>query len=162
MQINLEREALLYDIANYAFVEGDIMATDNLHAQHQTQDIIAKGNIERVNRVLSLSHAECIEMLYPYSKKPLRSDYYLDNSDLAPDYYEIEVKFPKGFSSTTADLLVRLVHEYMVCRVVADWMSITNPSSYETWQRKVEDSGNKIRNSLTNRRAPILRKLRPF
>ena len=40
------REQLLYDISNYAFVEGDIMGEDAEHARHQVKDIAEEGNVD--------------------------------------------------------------------------------------------------------------------
>lgn len=69
--LTFKRTELLYDAENYSFVEGDIMKADDEHARHQVFDIAAKGNIDRVTRVLNLAHAECVEMLFPYSKEEI-------------------------------------------------------------------------------------------
>ena len=66
--LTFKRSELLYDVENYSFVEGDIMETENEHARHQVFDIGQSGNVNRVTRVLNLTHAECVEMLYPYTR----------------------------------------------------------------------------------------------
>lgn len=158
-----KRQELIYDAANYSFVEGDIMKADDEHARHQVFDIAEKGNIDRVTRVLNLSYAECVEMLYPYTKEEVADEQdALNNVLTAPEEYRIVLNLPVGFSLTTVKLLQNLIHEYFVCRVLADWMSITNPHSEANWERKFESMRSKIRTSLVSRTGKVKRKLKPF
>ena len=60
-----DREALFYDIANVAYVEGDVMQTENVHDKHQVIDIAEDGNVDRVTRLLDVAHATCVDFLYP-------------------------------------------------------------------------------------------------
>ena len=161
MTLTFYTDGLLHDIANYSYVEGDIMSGDNIHAQHHTQDIIAEGNIDRVYRVLGLSHAEVTEMLYPFSKS-LATSTSLDNKENQPGKYEIEITPPVGFSETTLQLLRHLIHEYMVSAVLADWLSITNPNSAPNWEAKKEALKHRIKTCLTNRTGKLTRKMSPF
>jgi hypothetical protein len=158
-----KRKELLYDAENCSFVEGDIMKTDNEHARHQVFDIAQKGNIDRVTRVLNTAHAECVEMLYPYTKEEmLDGQEALDDVLRQPETYEIRLTLPKTFSLTTLRMLKELIHEYLVCRVLADWMSITNPASEAKWEKKFAMLRNKIQTALMSRTRKIKRKLKPF
>lgn len=161
--LTFKRSELLYDAANYSFVEGDIMKADDEHARHQVFDIAEKGNIDRVTRVLNLSHAECVEMLFPYTKEDIADGQEALNDVLTvPEEYHIVLNLPVGFSLTTVRLLQNLIHEYLVCRVLADWMSITNPNSEANWERKFESLRSKIRTSLVSRTGKVRRKCKPF
>lgn len=161
--LTFKRSELIYDAANYSFVEGDIMKADEEHARHQVFDIAEKGNIDRVTRVLNLAHAECVEMLYPYTKEEVaEGQTALDDVLNAPEEYSIVMNLPVGFSLTTVKLLEHLIHEYLVCRVLADWMSITNPSSERNWEEKFKSLKTKIQTSLVSRAGKIRRKLKPF
>lgn len=161
--LTFKRQELIYDAANYSFVEGDIMKADDEHARHQVFDIAEKGNIDRVTRVLNLSHAECVEMLFPYTKEDIADGQEALNDVLtAPEEYHIVLNLPVGFSLTTVRLLQNLIHEYLVCRVLADWMSITNPNSEANWERKFESLRSKIRTSLVSRTGKVRRKCKPF
>lgn len=161
--LTFKRSELLYDAANYSFVEGDIMKADDEHARHQVFDIAEKGNIDRVTRVLNLAHAECVEMLFPYTKEEIAEGQEALNDVLtAPEEYHIVLNLPVGFSLTTVRLLQNLIHEYLVCRVLADWMSITNPNSEANWERKFESLRSKIRTSLMSRTGKVRRKCKPF
>ena len=51
---------------------------------------------------------------------------------------------------------------HKLCRVLADWMSITNPESEANWQRKFTTLREKIRTALVSRTKMIRRKLSPF
>ena len=80
----------------------------------------------------------------------------------APEVYRIVLNLPDGFSLTTLRLLTHLIHEYLVCRVLADWMSITNPDSEETWEKKFRELKMKIQTSLVSRTGKVRRKCKPF
>lgn len=157
------RKELVYDASNYSYVEGDIMDIDDEHRRHQVIDIAQEGNIDRVTRVLNMAHAECVEMLYPYSKEEIPVDQEpLTDKLQEPEKYEINLTLPDSFSMTTLKLLEHLIHEYMVCRVLADWMSITNPGSEANWEKKFTELRDGISNCLVSRRRRIRRKLKPF
>lgn len=162
--LTFKRSELLYDAENYSFVEGDIMrASDDHHARHQVFDIGQEGNVDRVTRVLNLAHSECVEMLYPYTKEEIPDEQeVLDDKLEEPEDYNIELTLPDGFSLSTARLLKNLIHEYLVCKVLSDWMSITNPSSQANWESKIEEQKGKIRTSLMSRMGKVRRKLKPF
>lgn len=161
--LTFKRTELIYDAENYSFVEGDIMKADDEHARHQVFDIGQSGNIDRVTRVLNLAHAECVEMLYPYTKQEIPDEQEaLDNVLDAPEAYHIVLNLPIGFSLSTVQLLKHLVHEYLVCRVLADWMSITNPSSQANWEEKFKAMKSRIQTSLVSRIGKVKRKLKPF
>lgn len=163
VELTFKRAELLYDVENYSFVEADIMRADDDHARHQVFDIGQSGNVDRVTRMLNLAHSECNEMLYPYTKIDIPDDMeQMDDELCEPDAYVIELTLPIAFSMTTVKLLEHLIHEYMVCRVLADWMSITNPESKANWEEKTERLKMKIQTSLVSRSGKIRRKLKPF
>ena len=69
--LGFKREQLMYDIKNYAYIEGSVMDTDSNHNRHMVQDVGEDGNVDRVTRVLNLTVAKCRELLYPYTKNEL-------------------------------------------------------------------------------------------
>ena len=161
--LTFKRAELIYDASNYSFVEADIMPEGDECRRHQVFDIGQAGNVDRVTRVLNTAHAECVEMLYPYTKEEIPDEHEaLDDVLKEPETYEIKLTLPETFSLTTLRLLEELIHEYLVCRVLADWMSITNPESEANWQRKFTTLREKIRTALVSRTKMIRRKLSPF
>ena len=161
--LTFKRAELIYDASNYSFVEADILPEGDECRRHQVFDIGQDGNVDRVTRVLNMAHAECVEMLYPYTKEEIPDEQEaLDDVLKEPETYEIKLTLPETFSLTTLRLLEELIHEYLVCRVLADWMSITNPESEANWQRKFTTLREKIRTALVSRTKMIRRKLSPF
>lgn len=156
------REQLLYDIGNYAFVEGDLLGEDAEHVAHQVKDIVESGNVDRVTRVLNLAHRECEELLYPWTKTSLADGAVLDDRLVVPDRYEIVLTVPSTFARTTVELLRDSIHEYMVCRVLQDWLSLTNTPGAAAWDEKLAGIKAKIQQSLLSRTRYVRRKLKPF
>lgn len=134
------RSELLYDISTIGFVEADIMNPQEEHAQHQTFDIAEDGNIDRVTRILSLAFSECVERLYPFTKTPV------EERETRDDVLKVDVKYvmtldlPSTFAKSTLDLLEKYIHEYLICRVLAWWFSITKPNSAANWKAKADEA----------------------
>ncbi len=161
--LTFHRSEILYDCDNCAFVEGDIADTQDMdHARHQIQDITADGNVDRVTRVMNLAHAEVIEMLFPFTKSDVQDALKLDDKKEEPDTYTVELNLPGKFSTTTVNLLRNLIHEYIVCRVLQDWLSITYPKSADIWAVKAEEVKQKIKEAKAARTALTRRNMYPF
>lgn len=162
VRLEFKRCELLYDVGNYAFVEGDLMKVESEHDRHQTIDVVEDGNVDRVTRVLNLAHAECVELLFPYSKRPLAAEEVRDDVLREPEVYVVELWVPWDFSQTSVDLLSPLIHEYLVYRVLEDWLSITHPESAPNWGNKLADVRGKVRKCLATGRGRVRRGLSPF
>ena len=162
MTLTFKREEILYDCKNYAYVEGDTMKTQDEHERHQVMDICEDGNIDRVTRVLDLAFADCVELCYPYSKVEVTDETSLDDTLEESAAMVLRLLVPDDFSQTTVELLRRLVHELLVYKVMADWMSHTKPESEGKWAAKAEDVEEKIRSSLNYRVGMVRRTLSPF
>jgi len=172
VSLTFKRSELLYDIKNYAYVEGDVMKTGQEHDRHQVMDIGEDGNIDRVTRMLDLAFAHCVEECYPYTKIPVSEeqtgtgqdgyDMVTDDELKESDSYVMRLLLPDDFSQTTVTLLARLVHELLVCTVMADWLSITYPEKAETWSVKAEAAETEMRAMLNARCGRIRRTQSPF
>mgnify|MGYP007069848134 CR=1 FL=1 len=155
------RSQLLYDIKNYAYVEGDVMGEEQQHAHHVLVEIGEDGNVDRVNRILAVVHSAVIELLYPWTKQvPIEEE--IDDCLYAPDEYLIELHVPQDISRTTMQLLSKLVHEFMVYSVLADWLSITNPKAAENWAAKAKATEVEITKAKTIHRGVFTRKTHPW
>ncbi len=144
------REQLLYDVKNYAYVESHVMAAETEHGKHMVADVGEEGNVDRVTRVLDLGVSMCREMLYPWAKRDIDKTE-LDDTLKERTEYRIEMSVPGTLSQTTLTLIEGLVHEYLVCRGVADWMSITNAQKADTWLAKAADAESEIRTTVHSR-----------
>lgn len=168
VRLCFKREQLLYDIKNYAYVESDMMddlrkgvEVDINHARHITADIGEEGNVDRVSRKLQLVYMDAVEMLYPYTKLEIQAET-IDDDLTEPDEYVIEMSVPVTASRTTLMHLSTLIHEYLVCSVVADWLAITNPQASVSWRERMEAARVEINSVKNMRRGPVTRKLSPF
>lgn len=156
------RDQLLYDIANCAHIEGDIMDEAAQHARHQTQDVAEDGNVDRVTRVLDLAHSQIVELLYPFTKVPTEDEMTMLDVLYDRSSYVVELSVPADFSQTTVEYLSKLIHELLVCRALADWMSITNPAKAQAWAEKAQTAQDGVKRALAMRMGRIRRKLSPW
>jgi hypothetical protein len=156
------RNELLYDIKNYAYIEWDVTKVESAHDKHMIADIGEKGNVDRVTRVLDLTFAQCVELLYPYAKREVKGHSSRDNELEEEEEYVLRMKVPDTFSETTVTLLEKLIHELMVCAVLADWFSITKPDIAASWAARVEALETEIRRVKNRRSGRLTRKLHPF
>lgn len=158
--LTFKRDELLYDIKNYAYIESHVWGEDSpeiRHAQHTLVEIGEEGNVDRVNRILGVVHAAAVEMLYPYTKQEPEEDEEIDDRMWAPTDYKIVMKVPVTMSRTTLHLLNKLIHEFMVYRVIYDWLSITHPEAARNWLDKALEAQEEI-NSVKNSRTGVLRR----
>lgn len=156
------RDQLLYDARNMAFVEGDILPEEAEDARHQLIDIGEDGNVDRVTRVLDLVMAHCVELCYPYSKTAVVGGSALTDVLTESQAYTLTLLLPDDFSQTTVNLLERLIHELLVCRVLADWLSITNTQKAQVWELKALKAEEDIKGALNARMGRVRRPMSPF
>ena len=162
-KLTLYKSDLLHDIAEIAYVSGDVMGGENINSKQQLQDITQKGNVNRINRVLDMAWSKCLKVLYPYVKESLTENVEYDNSyDDDSTKYEVTLKLSENISVTTVQELTLLVNEYMTAKALQDWMSIVDRERMIVWQEKAESSIDEIRKSLQGRIKPIRRKMTPF
>ena len=102
------------------------MPTDSEHERHQVFDICQDGNIDRVTRVMDLVVSHARELLFPYSKVEVDENEEREDSLNETETYVIELRVPDDFSKTTATYLEKLIHDYIVYKVLEDWLVITN------------------------------------
>lgn len=159
------REQLLYDIKNYAYIEGHVWGGDSpevRHAQHTLIEIGEEGNVDRVNRILGAVHAAAVEMLYPYTKEEAEDDEFICDDLWIPDEYYIIMHVPISMSRTTLHLLNKLIHEFMVARVIYDWVSITHPEAARNWLDKALEAEREINRVKNSRTVALRRRSHPF
>jgi hypothetical protein len=159
--LKFKRENLDYSIKNYAYIEGHVMSEDAEHNRHMVIDIEEDGNRDRVSRILSVVHGGVIEMLYPLTKVEAVEEEVVDDI-WEPEEYVVELSVPTTMSRTTIHLLSKLIHEYMVYRVLHDWLTITNGDAAAHWADKAAEASAEI-NRIKNERTGILtRPLQPW
>lgn len=157
------RHAILYDVSNIGYVEADIMPDEQQDAKHQTFDIGQDGNRDRVTRIMNLSMCEMEDALYPFTRCEIPEEKRpMDDLLHDPCVYVMKLRVPQDFSFTTLKLLRELIHEYIVCRVMGDWLGITKPDAASSWLVKAEEVMAKVKKAITSRRGKVRRPLKPF
>lgn len=137
------------------------MNTGESHLRHMVQDIVQGGNVDRVTRVLNLAHSAAEEILYPYTKREV-SDRVLDDVLVEPEVYKILMTVPDSFSQTTLNFLEKLIHDWLVCMVIADWFSMTYPDKASVWYQKTEALKEEVENIINTRRSRVRIVKHPF
>lgn len=160
VRLKFKREELLYDVKNYSYIEGEVLGEEKQHAQHTLVEIGEEGNVDRVSRILAVVFSAVIEMLYPYTKQePVEEE--IDDVLWSPEEYVFEMNVPTTMSRTTIFLLKDLIHEYMVYRVMHDWLSMTNKNAAADWLAKAEDVKKQIEEAKNQRRGVLTRRCSP-
>lgn len=160
--ITLLRSELLYDIGNSAYVTGELVGEENEHAHHLVTDVTQDGNIDRVTRMLDLAFADLEEKLYPYTKGDVEDGAEADDKMGETEKYVLSLSLPETFSATTLRLVAKLAHEFLVCRVLNDWLGVTSPENAAVWAERSESVGERLRAALTSRSKAFRRKMKPF
>lgn len=161
------RSELLYDVANYCYMEADVMDTEryNGHVQHHVSDITNEGNVDRVTRTLMLAFSGCVELLYPYTREPVSASQekiVLDDTLKEDTVYKLKLDVPDDFSRTSAEYLVNLIHEYLVCTVIADYFLIVYPEMAAKYRQKADCMESGIREAKARRTRRVRRTMSPF
>jgi hypothetical protein len=156
-----KRDNLDYSIENYAYIEADGLDESQAHLRHLLTDICQEGNRDRVTRILGVIHAEIIELLYPYTKQPVVEEEVTD--DLwEPEVYRMELRVPESYSRTSVHLLTKLIHEYMVYRVLHDWLMMTWVEKAGYWEERADKCLKEIEHLLNTRTERVRIRLHPF
>ena len=133
MEIRLPVAGLLYDIGGLAYVVGDIRdGTLPAHVLHQVFDICQEGNIDRVDRLLSLSFWEAATHI-GHVAVALPPEGVGQNR-----VYRLALKKP--VAPAWVMRLKTALREYMTACVLADWLSFTLPDAAPPWREKARIS----------------------
>lgn len=160
--LQFSREAIIYDVENSAYIVADTLPEDQEHAKRQIIDIAQDGNIDRVNRVIDLAFAYCVEVLFPYTKIECNKQEYRDNELAGECIYITQLSLPQEFSRTTIDFISKLIHEFIVYYVMADWLSLTYPAMSAVWAEKLSSVIKDIKARLNARCGRVRRTQSPF
>ena len=101
-------------------------------------------------------------MLYPYTKEDAIEGEVINDRMWIPDGYNIQMKVPTSMSRTTLHLLSKLIHEFMVARVIYDWLSITHPEAARNWLDKALEAQEEINGIKNARTGVLIRPHHPF
>lgn len=162
VHFTIKRKALLYDIENTSYVIGNIIPDDGQPQKHQFIDVAQEGNIDIVTRALDLAYSECLNFLFPYVKTPITETECGDDMLKEVEEFDFTIQMPATVSQPTVIYLKKLIHEYMVKRVMVEWTSLSYNEAQPLWELKAQDVRSKIREVLNFRIKKVRRSLHPF
>lgn len=179
-------EDLYREIANIAYVAADVALTaDNHHRLHQTFDICEEANIERVNNLLALAaeevqqlmhNAQCIMQNFDSgstnqdsdltTQDPTLtthdSDLTTQDSDLTTQDLGTILTADNGQLTTENCKYRELIREFLVCRVLHGWLSVTLPEAAAMWHERAEALLDRLKSISMGSIGPLTRRLSPF
>lgn len=168
--MKISKKELLYEISNLAYVIADTHDSSRPDL-HRVRDICEDGNIDRVSQILTLSYSEILVVLLPILHCPKTSSSPENQSaDNPSDYFSIKLS-SAGLSkpSVTAEMAFRIketVKEYMIARVLADWLFITLPEAADVWKFRflaaLETLKECVSETVSNGSLTCRRRLSPF
>lgn len=128
---------------------------------------VSDENEEFFETIFNLAHSECKEFLFQFTKEEMFPDFKqeadtIDGVLQETSDYNITLSLPKHFSHTTITLLTNLINEYITCRLLSEWIMITQPESHVYWIERCSMIKKQISIAMTSRTEPLRRTLRPF
>ncbi|MCH5227313.1 MAG: hypothetical protein J1F16_05795 [Muribaculaceae bacterium] len=162
----LSQKALLYDIANMAFVIADSAIPS--HSLHQVRDICEEGNISRVARILSLAYSDILHSLAPVlESKVIDIDVECPENNCSFEISLSENPDLKFLLTPEVKLKIKeTAHEYMVCMALYDWLGVTLPPAADVWKYRAETALESLKGIAAsvcgNSLQAFRRKLNPF
>lgn len=159
--ITLYRQELIMDIENQAYVYGDMLSDEQQHTKHIVQDICQGASLDRTIRLTAIAFHECVAMLGAFVKEEAistaGSDAYADKTT-----YTISLSLPDTITEAALVALPPLLHEYIVWRVLSDWMAQVLPAQYPVCLQKADEAKAGILSAMRKRSKPITLKQHPF
>ena len=131
--MKIKKSALLYDIANIAYIIAHTSEGDT-HVLHTVTDICEEGNRDRVARVLDLAYSKASVALSPVIDSQ-RLHFPSDYSKIMRTY-EVPIRKGLRFPPQLYLKILETVREYMVSMVIADWLGLINKSKGGYWEVK--------------------------
>ena len=151
--IKIDKDSIFEQIAKKTSYIGSKMKDEDAYDNIFTTD----EDKEFFEEHFELAHAECVEMLFPYAKKEIT-----DSEEVQDDGYSIVITVPKEMSQTTVSLVERQINEYIVSRLIAEWMMVCNIDSHSYWLERYTSIRKQINRTLLSRMKPLRRTSRPF
>lgn len=120
-------------------------------------------DMEYLEDTFVLAHSECKEMLYPFTKEEILHSPIQTNQDtMSIVNYDLKLILPRHFSQTTIKLVNDLINQYIINRMMAEWMMVVFPEAYSLWKDRYTSTAQQLHKALSARTQPLRRTQRPF
>jgi len=127
-----------------------------------TVDVLDDGNREVLVSLVSRLMYECVNLLYPFAKRPMVNGSHVDRVDEV-DAYAMELEFPHKRSETEVLHVRRCVHDYVVYKCLAEWLALTLPDTgqWQLWEQRAQDVREELATALVPPLRPRSLRIRP-
>lgn len=153
--IKIDKNTIYEEISKLTSYMGDKDNNPDGYEHISTTD----DNMEFFERIFDLAYSECVQMLYAYTKNEILQT--TDDKEV-PETYDITLSLPKYFSETTIFYVEKLINEYIINRLMSEWIMIVKPENHSYWIERYLSTKQQISTALMARTQPLKRTLRPF
>lgn len=156
------RTELLNDIRDYAYSASHAVPEEEEHVRHMIADIGEEtGGLDRVSRVLTLTHATINDLLSPLTHQDAAEGNYDDKLE-PPREYSIVLHLSKGTPESRVQRLRWLIHELLVLMSLAEWLRMIAPKFSQYWQERVMELRPQLDEATGAQTGGYTRPLQPF
>ncbi|MBR1792084.1 MAG: hypothetical protein IJ764_00380 [Bacteroidales bacterium] len=161
--ITLKRSELIYDIQNRAMlVARGFDSGDNFKDISLMQPGDDENDLDMLARSLNTAFDDIAEALFAFCKTSAEDGTERDDSISLPESYILQLTIPDDYSDTSVRRLVNIMHEYMVCLALADWLTATYPAAAEQWIVRKDQAINNLRRTVQKRIRRVRRTMSPL
>ena len=158
----LQQEELVQDIRNAAYIVADAIKTDNPDDRARIRDVAELNNREWMFRWMDLSVGMVANFLTLWSAK-----YMSDNSLVSDRYkeltcYHIHLEVPKGFPENTFIYAKDLAHQFIVSKVMYEYLKHSFPEAAAVWKESADDLEEKLKDIASKQYGVIYRPFLPI
>ena len=157
--LRFSREEIIADVKHAAWVQYDIVGEGketNLHRRHLVAEIAESPHIDRAARLLEDAFYSLLEVLAGYVDESVADGDESDNLLRFPEQLTARLRVPADMPRSALHALRSAMHQFMVNRLLADWLAITDPAASEKWALAAAGNLEQVK-SLRNRRKGTLR-----
>ncbi len=151
--LEFKRQELVYEIGNLGYIIRDSSKRDTPDEYKNVADINANGNTDRISRLLDLAYADVMRILSAYVDHKVDFDAYGNDIQQDPDSYFVMITLKHEMPGTTENLLRIYIHEFMVAKVMSEWLSVVAPDKAGAWIDKVQTMETNIKGSMSARKS---------
>lgn len=154
-------EELLLDISNRCLIAAKAVKADGNSIANDAFDVLDDGNREIVLGIIERLMFECMNILFPYASCSIDSRKHC-NRPKEVQAYAMTLRFSHERSETQVMELNRTVHDYVVCKVVAEWMAMALPNAnWQKWETKAQELRERIVTVLATPLYPRTLRIKP-
>lgn len=155
----LQREELVQDIRNCAYIVADSVKTDNPDNRGRIRDVAELNNRENMFRWIDLAAGMVANFLTKWSAVYERINTLVTDRYKEQPCYTIHMEVPKQFPENTFAYAKDLAHQFIVSKVMYEYLKVIFPDAAAVWKETMDDLEAKLRD-IANKQYGII--YRPF